>query len=175
MGDEHQRDADDHAGRGPDVGEQMPAVGLERDAVVLASRAQQHQRHREIDRRGDRGQRQAGERRIELTRRDQPRDGRPYDAGGRQHDQRALDAGGEVFRLGEAVGVIGIRRRGGEAQHRKREQCRRQIDERLERIGEQSDRAGQVPGERLERDRRQCRGDRKPGVAFKPHKLDTGA
>ena len=52
---------------------------------------------------------------------------------------------------------------GGRACHRdhpQRETCARQVDEGLHRIGEQADRSGQPPGEHLERNGSDRRGDR---------------
>ena len=74
------RDANDHARRGPDVGHQVLAVGLEGDAVLPAADADQDHGDREIDRRRRDGQRKAEYRRVERARLDQPRDGGGEDA-----------------------------------------------------------------------------------------------
>jgi len=81
-------------------------------------------------------------------------------SGRRERDQRAFDPGGEILGLGEAVRIGVIGRRGREPQHRKGEQRGGQVDERLERVGEQAHRTREPPGDRLERDRHDRRGDR---------------
>ena len=59
--------------RRPDIGHQMLAVGFQRDAVLPAADAHQHERDAEIDRRCRRGQRKAEHRRIDRARLDAAR------------------------------------------------------------------------------------------------------
>jgi len=172
-GEIDQRHAGDDSGRGPDVGHQVLAIGLERDAVVLAPLADQDQRDREVDGRGDDGEAEAGERHVERPGRHEARERGPDDAAGGYDDERSFYTGGKVFRLREAVGVIRIGRRRGEAKHRERKQRRREVDERLERIGQQPDGPGQPPGRGLERNRGDGGCNRQPGKALKLHRRDA--
>ena len=79
-------------------------------------------------------------------------------------DEGAFDAGRQVFRLGAAVGVLLVRRRGGEPQHPEREHRGAKVDEGLQRVGQQSHRAGQPPRPPLDDERGDRGADGKPGV-----------
>ena len=63
-------------------------------------------------------------------------------------DQQALEAAREVLGLAVAERMIVIGRARGDGHHRQREQRRREVDERLHRVRQQADRAGEPPGER---------------------------
>jgi hypothetical protein len=67
-GEVHQAHSGNHPGGRPDIREQMVPVGLERDAAMLAADTHQEQRRGQVDGRGDEGQSQAEERRLQRLR-----------------------------------------------------------------------------------------------------------
>ena len=104
--------AHQHAGGGPDVGEQVVGVGLQRDRAVRARRAQQDERDAQVHQRRHHGDREAEAHLLECARMQEPVDRRDRDADRRDQDQRALHSRGKV--LGLAVAVRrGPRRAGG--------------------------------------------------------------
>ena len=64
-------------------------------------------------------------------------------------DQRPFQHGGDVFRLGVAIGVVGIGRQGGQPDGQQRGDGRGDVHHAFQRVGEQRDAAGQPPGECL--------------------------
>ena len=102
---------------------------------------------------------------LQRLRRQQPPRRGDGDAQRRDQDQRAFDAAREVLRLAVAVGmvlVLGPRRH---RQHAERHHGADEVDDGLDRVGEEADRSGQEIRRRLERDGRDGRGNRQPGVA----------
>ena len=75
-------------------------------------------------------------------------------------DQHALDGRGHVLDLLVAVGVRLVGRHVGRADREERHDRGDQVDGRVQRLGEQRDRAGDGAGDRLEQDQRRVRGDR---------------
>jgi hypothetical protein len=157
----------DDADRGPHIGHEVVPVGFERDAVQALADRDEHQRHPEIDGGGDQGKRNAEAGSVDRVRRGESRRCGKRDAHRREDDQRAFGAACKIFRLEAAVGMPRIRRSGREPQHRQGEQRCGQVDERLERVREQTDRIRDIPGERLQDDGHDRRGERQPGVALK--------
>jgi hypothetical protein len=158
-------------GRGPDVGEQVLAVGLDRDGAVAPPGAHEQQAHRQVDGgRDDRdGQPDADVR--EGLRIEQPLDGGRGDRQGGDEDQRALDAGREVLGLRVPVRVLLVGGLGGPLHRAEGDDRGDEVDHRLRRIGEQADRVREQPGDRLEHDRRQRGRDRQPE---QPHQAAMG-
>ena len=74
---------------------------------------------------------------------------RVSDAHGGQQNERALDAAGEVLGLAVAVGVVLIRRAGGDRQHGQGHDAADEVDDRLDGVGEQAHRPGQAVGNKL--------------------------
>jgi hypothetical protein len=68
------------------------------------------------------------------------------------NDEQALEAAGEVFRLGVAERVILVGRALGDRHHQHGEQRRGEVDEGLHRVRQQADRAGDPPCAGLHRD-----------------------
>ena len=157
--------ADHHTGRGPDVGQQVMRVGLQRDRVVALRGPQQDQGDAQVDERGDDRDAQPQADLLQRPRMEEPVDRRHRDADGGDHDERALDPAGEVLRLAVAVGVVLVGRPGGDGQHGQRHDRADEIHEGLERVGEQADRPGEQVGAGLQADGHDRRGDREPGVA----------
>jgi hypothetical protein len=156
-------DPDHHAHRGDHVGHQMARVRLEGDRVEAACRAPQRDRHTEIDRGGERGQRQTHSQRLQRMRGREPSGRRPDDRAGGPQDQDPFEAAREVLGFAVAEGVCRIGRTRGDQDHPQRERRPGEVDERLECVRQQADRAGEPPGARLEGDRRDGGRDRQPG------------
>ena len=102
---------------------------------------------------------------LDRLRREQPLDRRVDDARRGEHDERALEAAREVLGLAVPVAVVLVLRAGGGRQGDQRHDGRREIHQRLERVGEQADRPGDEVGAALERDRREGGDDRDDRVA----------
>jgi hypothetical protein len=80
----------------------------------------------------------------------EPIDGRPGDGQGRDEDEAALETARKELDLLVAVGVIAVDGTGGVEQGEEGDQRRGQVDQRLRRVAEQADRAGQPPRRRLQ-------------------------
>ena len=162
-GHRHRPDAENDAHRRPDVGQQVVRVGLERDRVVGLRRAQQHQRHAEIDERRHDRDGQADADLLEWLRRQQALHGGDRDAHRGDQDQRAFDAAREVLRLAVPVRVVLVRRARGDRQHAQRHDGADQVDDGFDRVREEPDRPGEQVRGRLQADRRDRGGNRQPG------------
>mmetsp|Transcript_20377 Transcript_20377/g.78064 ORF Transcript_20377/g.78064 Transcript_20377/m.78064 type:complete len:317 (-) Transcript_20377:785-1735(-) len=151
-GRHHTQQADDDAGRGPDVGDQVAGIALQRHRTRLAGLAQHREGQGPIQRRADDGEPDAQADGLQRLRVPPMLVGAPKDAEAGGNDQDALEAAGEVLRLVVAVGVLGIRRLGRERDHRQCEHGACKVDQRLQRIRRQADRPGPPPGSGLQRD-----------------------
>ena len=78
-------------------------------------------------------------------------DRRHADADRRHENEKALEGAGEVFRLAVAVGVVFVRRAGGQGEHGQSHDSAGQVDQGFEGIGQQPHRPGQPPGHPLSR------------------------
>ena len=161
----HRTDSDENTARRPDVRHQVAGVGFQCDGAELFCRAEQHAGHPEVHpRRNDRDD-ESEPHFLDRLRMQQAFDGRPADAHGGSHNERSFRSAGEVLRFGVAVGVVLVSGASGERQHRQGDDRRNEIDQRLERVGKQSNRTGQKPGGGLHGDRHDRRDDREPCVA----------
>src|SRR5688572_31198199 len=131
--------------------------------------AQQDHGGAEVDERGGGADAQPEKRRLERLGPQKARDGGCQNARRSEDDQRAFDTRGEILRFGKPVRMLVARRGRGEAQHGKREKRGCKVDDGLERIRQQANRAGQPPGEGLERDGGERSRDRQPGEALEVH------
>ena len=172
---QHRRgDAHDDAERGPDVGHQVMAVGLEGDGLVAPARGQEHAGDAEVDQRGHAGD---GEPQAGLLDRlgvEEAPPGRGGDGGRREQDEAALEGAGEVLGLAVPVGVLLVCRPGRDRQGEEGHQRGGQVDQRLEGVGEQADGAGDRVGRGLEPDGDQRRDDREDREAESPWRSITG-
>ena len=146
----------------------MVRVGFERDGVVVAPHAQQHDRHDQVDNGSGHGNRQANPDLRQGPWRNQPRHRRDRNADRRHEDQPPFDTTRKILRLGVAVGVIFIGRTRRHRQHRHRHDPADQIDDRLDRVREQPDRPGDQVSGRLQHDREESGHDRDPGETGEP-------
>ncbi|MCY1313836.1 hypothetical protein D9M70_644010 [compost metagenome] len=89
-GEVHQRDADHHAGRGPDVGDQVFGIGFQCDGPVLFRCPEHHPGQQPVERRTGHRQRQTPAHLLDGLRIEQPVHRRPDDAQRRHDDQDAL-------------------------------------------------------------------------------------
>ena len=144
--------ADDDAGRGPDVGEQVARVGLERDRAVLARLRQHAPGQHAVEHRADHRQRQAPAQRSAAAAASTKRctaaqmmaSAAPRSAGPRSRWRNTRPCGGRR----DGRRRPGARRRSPS----QREHRAGQVDERLHRVGQQADRIGDPPGQRLQHD-----------------------
>ena len=143
----------------------MPAIGLERDRAVPAPRPDENHADHEVDQAGDNGHRQAEIDGLQGDGSLQALPGRPGDAAGRDQNQTALETAGEIFDLAMPEGMACVGRPRRDRQDHPGHQGSRQVDQRLRRVGEQADRAGDVIGIRLEPHRQQGGRNRQPGKA----------
>jgi len=127
------------------------AYGLGAAPVAQAlAAAEQQRRPGRVRPGGDRRDQQAGQRRLRRALVRQGGPGLVQDHDGGDDDQRAFEHGRQVFRLGMAVGMVGIGRHGGEADRQQRCRGGRDVHHALQRIGQQGDAAGEPPGPELE-------------------------
>ena len=168
------RDADDDAGGGPDVRQEVPAVGAQRDRSKPLAGATERDRHGAVDRR-----RRGGDGDAEPRGRDGLRilpapDRLDHDSDGGDEDQESLRTAREVLglRVSECVTLVGGLC--GDGQGPQRDQGGRQVDDGLGGVGEQADRARQPPGRELQSDRDHGGGDRKPRVEPRRRSLGHG-
>ena len=129
----------------------------------LPAAARQHHRPGGVGGGGHGRDREAEHRLFRRARRLPAPPGLVQDEHRRQHDQRALQHGGEVLRLGVAVGVVGVRRHGGVADGRQGRERGGDVHHAFQRVGEQRHAARQAPGEQLQHQHRgghgrRCRG-----------------
>src|SRR3954466_11078143 len=164
-GQRHGADTHEHAGGGPDVGQEVVGIGFERDRLVPLARAQQDQTDAEVHQRGGDGDQQAEADVLEGPGADQPMHRGGADGAGGHEDQRAFDDAREVLRLVMAEGVLVVGRTGGDDQHRQRHERAGKVDERFQRIRQQTDRIREEVGPCLQGNRDERRGDGEPGEA----------
>ena len=158
-------DAHDHAHGGPDIGHQVLRIGLEGDRFVPPASPEEHPRHAEIDEGGRRRDGDAHSRVMDRLRIEQPAARTDHDAGRGDENQRAFEAARKILGLGMAVGVIFVGRPGRDGQRDERHHRRHQVDQRFERVREESDGTGEEVGGALERDGDQRGQQRQRGVA----------
>jgi hypothetical protein len=131
------------------VGHQVLRVGFEGDRLIAPAGLGQDPGDPEVDDGGEGGDGQADAGVLDRDRHQQSSDGGHHDAHGRDQDERPLEPAGEVLRLGMAVGVVIVRRAGGDRQGHQCHEGRDQVHQRFERVGEESDRAGEQVGAAL--------------------------
>ena len=139
------------------------------------SDAQEQHGYAEVHERGRQPDRQAKTRLIERLRVHEPIERGYAYAGGRHEDERAFDPAGKIFRLAMAERMVFIGWPLGDGQHGERHHPPDQVDDRFERIREQSDRSCDIPRPCLEDDRNKCRRNGNPresGERRLCHKLD---
>ena len=145
-GQRHQRKADQHAARRPDIRHHMLAAGNQGGGPPCAAFADQEQRPDEVDARRqpvDRHAFEGGRRRLRV----EPAEIRLAENGHRcdQH-QGAFDRRGEVFGFAMTVRMAGVGRAGADREGDDRGTGRDHVDDALERIREQRHATGQPPG-----------------------------
>jgi hypothetical protein len=96
----------DYTDRCPDVGDQMPAVGLERDRALLASDSEEKHRHDQVEDRGSRRDRDANAHVAERLRVQQARHGHPHDPD-RSNGLKLVVAPG-AFPVGLELGAVQV-------------------------------------------------------------------
>src|SRR5206468_4279503 len=113
---------------------------------------------------GEDGKREAGPRLLDGRRPEEPRDRRAHGRCRRHGHQRALDAAREVLRLLVAEVVLAVGGRGRVGQHAQGHEGRRDVDQRLHGVGQESHGAREVVRGKLERDGDDRGRDRQPRV-----------
>ena len=141
-----------HAGRGPDIGDEVARIGLQCDRTVLARGAEHGPGQQPVERRAEHRQPQAPAHLFERLRVEQPVPGRPEDAAGHAHDEQALEARGKVLGLVVAIRVVVVGRQLRHRHHGQGEHCAGEVDEGLHGVRQQAHRTRDVPGQGLERD-----------------------
>jgi 8-oxo-dGTP pyrophosphatase MutT (NUDIX family) len=162
-GDE--QDADNDPDGGPDVGEEVLAVGLERHRSVGTPGAHEQDADRTVHQRRHDRDREPEPHALDGLRVNEPVDRADDDDRGRREDHEAFEAGGEVLGLAVAVVVVRIGRARRDVQGDERHHRGDQVHERLGRVREQTHRSGDEVRPRLQADRHQRRRDRQPGEA----------
>jgi len=114
-------------------------VGLQRDGFVFAADAHEDARGGKVDDRRGHRYPETDPDRLERLRIEQPLEGSIRDADCGKENEKALECTGEIFRLAVPVRMIIVGRLGSQRQHGKRHHRACQVDEGLERVGEQAD------------------------------------
>ena len=156
------RNAHQHTSRGPHVGDQVAGIGLQRDGAVLARRAEHHPGQQPVQGRAEHRQAQAPAHLRDGLRVEQAVPGCPQDACRHAHDEDALEPRRKVFGLVVAVGVVVIGRALRHRHHGQRKHGAGQVHKRLHRVRQQTHRARDHPGQRLERNGDYRHGHRGP-------------
>ena len=118
------------------------AVGLEGDGLVAAAGPEEDPGDAEVDQRGHDGDAEPELHPLDRLRGEEAPTEAWQDAGRREHDEGALEAAGEVLGLAVPVAVVLVFGAGGGRQGEERHEGRGEVDQRLERVGEQADGAG---------------------------------
>ena len=157
---------DEHADRGQRVGAQVGGVALERRRVERRARGGRGRPRRTRLATAEKPiTAMPTPRSLDLRADDQPAGRLEDDDPGADQDQHALDRRGQVLDLLVAVGVLAVGGLVGLADRDEGDHRGEQVDRRVDRLGDDRDRAGDRAGGELERDQERVRGDREPGGA----------
>lgn len=159
-------DAEDDADGGPHIGHQVAGIGLQGDGIELAAGPREGAGDAEVDGGGDAGPDEAPAGRFEGLGLEQAFRRGGDDGQRGAEDEDAFEAAGEIFGLAVAKGVAPVRRQAGDQDHPQGEAGAGQVDEGFQRIREEADGSGEPPGEGLERNGEERRGDGQPGVVM---------
>ena len=146
---------------------QMRGVALERRRVKLAGALSQEGGDAEVGEGGEGDHGDADSEVLDVRAGGQAAGRLVDDHPGADQDQHALDRGSEVLDLLVAVGVLGVGRLVGLADRDQRDHRGHQVDRRVQRLGDDRDRAGDRAGGELERDQHRVGDDRerrRPGL-----------
>ena len=164
MDDErHRADAHHDANRGPDIGDQVLAIGLQGDGAILLRRAEQAERDGEVERGGDDRDHDAEPGALDANGMNQPRDRGPDDGNRRGDDKHSLQPAREILGLAMPVGMLLVRLLRGDMESDQRRDGGHEVDDRLQGIGKEANRAGEPPGGGLQCDGGDRRRDGEPG------------
>jgi hypothetical protein len=165
-GEHRQHQPDDDAGGSRDIGEDVPPIRLERGRLVARPGGDEQPGpksvdcgRRAVDRKAQRGllHRYRIEERQRCLAGNQQR---------RDHDQHALDHGGQIFRLVVAVRMLRVGGRMADADRIPGDRGGDHVDDRLQRVGIECHRAGKPPGNELQPHHRECNDDGPCGNAL---------
>ena len=162
-GEGDQRDADQHAERGDDIGEQMVRIGEQRRRAPPAPNAKQQEAPHRIDDGGETVDRQAKRRRIDRLRVEIAEIGLAQDGKRGDHDQHAFHHRRQIFDLVMAVGVVGVGRHRAQAHGKEGRHRGRDIDDALRRVGIKRHAAGDAIGRIFEREHQHADGNAAKG------------
>ena len=173
-GHRHERDADDHADGGVDVGHEVLAVSDEGHGPMASALAQDDQADDRVDHGRTERDGEADAEVLQRLRIQESVDGGVHDESRGHEDHHALGTCGEVLRLAvaEVMALICRLRCGGdrdESQHG----CHK-VDDRFQRVREEADRAREQVGHGLHADGDDSRGDREPCPARQRVRMTSG-
>ena len=159
-GEVHGDQSHKHPRRSPDVGHQVPGVAAQSHRAVFVGGPEHDPSQHTVERRTHHRQAQPQPQLVQGLRIKEAVRRRPDDAQGGADDQNPLEPGRKIFGLVVPVGVglIGRARRHhhhGQTKHRAR-----QVDARLQGVGQQADRVRHPPGAGFEGDGEQGHRDR---------------
>ena len=151
-GEAHEHETDHHARARPEVGDHVLAIGLDRRRMRAAPHPDEEEPEQRVGHPGadhqheplvDRHQLMAEPQRFgRLIQDDQRGEG----------DEPAFEAAGQELDLAVSIRVALVGRAAGECQARECEQCGDDVDDRLERIGEDRRRPGELVADELRRE-----------------------
>jgi len=150
-GEAGDHDAGQHAGGGEHVGEQVPAVGDQRRRAHAPPGADQHGAPDGIDHAGERVGGEALRGGVERARVEPAEIDLAEDGDCRHHDQHADHHGGEILRLGIAIGVGRVGGPGADAEREHGGRGGGDVDDALQRIRIERDAPRQHEGEIFQR------------------------
>jgi hypothetical protein len=149
-GENHQAEADGGGDARPEIGEDVRAVGDQGERVVLAARLQQVDAKHRVGEAGADGDEQADVDLPHLVAEQQRLAGFLDDDHRRERYEAALERSAEELDLAVAVGMIAISRPARDDEAAQPEQRGDDIDDALERVGQDRRRAGELVGEILQ-------------------------
>lgn len=162
IGDIRHDQRGDDAHRGPDIGHQVLTIGFQHDRLMLLRDTQHRARQGQVDHGGDERDEETDADRFDRLRIQQPLDREPDDRDRRDQDKGALDGGGKKLDFPVPIVVAAIDWLGGIPERKERRGRGTQIDQRLDRIRQETDRVGNEVRAELERDRDDRSRDREP-------------
>ncbi len=130
----------------------MPGVGFDDDGTQAPRAAQHPQRDTEVDHRGRGRDRRAQRHVADGLRMGEALGGLDQNERCGHADEQALDAAGEILRLGMTVRMVCVGRRLGDAHNEQGECGGGDVDDGLHRVRQKAYRARDLPGQQLEAD-----------------------
>ena len=120
--------------RSPDVGHQVPGIGLQRNRSMHFCRTEHHPGQQAVERRTQHRQSQAPTQVLQGLRLEQPPRCGPDNAQSDAHNEHAFKAGREVLRLVMSIRVRFVGRALGDGDHHQRKDGAGQVHKRLHRV-----------------------------------------